>query len=61
MLSDLVQEYDESILKHLQGIKVKISNPGQPLPFVLWFHFEPNDYFTNSVLTKMVQGEVGAR
>ncbi|XP_074227589.1 nucleosome assembly protein 1-like 4 isoform X1 [Camelus bactrianus] len=52
MLSELVQEYDEPILKHLQDIKVKFSEPGQPMSFVLEFHFEPNDYFTNSVLTK---------
>uniref|UniRef100_A0A673U2R9 Nucleosome assembly protein 1 like 4 n=1 Tax=Suricata suricatta TaxID=37032 RepID=A0A673U2R9_SURSU len=52
MLSELVQEYDEPILKHLQDIKVKFSDPGQPMSFVLEFHFEPNDYFTNAVLTK---------
>uniref|UniRef100_A0A452J7L5 Uncharacterized protein n=1 Tax=Gopherus agassizii TaxID=38772 RepID=A0A452J7L5_9SAUR len=52
MLSELVQEYDEPILKHLQDIKVKFSEPGQPMSFSLEFHFEPNDYFTNSVLTK---------
>ncbi|ERE81063.1 cysteinyl-tRNA synthetase, cytoplasmic [Cricetulus griseus] len=52
MLSELVQEYDEPILKHLQDIKVKFSDPGQPMSFVLEFHFEPNDYFTNPVLTK---------
>ncbi|KAJ6665067.1 hypothetical protein lerEdw1_005298 [Lerista edwardsae] len=45
-------EYDEPILKHLQDIKVKFSEPGQPMSFTLEFHFEPNDYFTNSVLTK---------
>ncbi|XP_033612394.1 nucleosome assembly protein 1-like 4 isoform X4 [Fukomys damarensis] len=45
-------EYDEPILKHLQDIKVKFSDPGQPMSFVLEFHFEPNDYFTNPVLTK---------
>uniref|UniRef100_A0A0D9S646 Nucleosome assembly protein 1 like 4 n=1 Tax=Chlorocebus sabaeus TaxID=60711 RepID=A0A0D9S646_CHLSB len=48
----LVQEYDEPILKHLQDIKVKFSDPGQPMSFILEFHFEPNDYFTNSVLMK---------
>ncbi|KAG8125714.1 hypothetical protein E2320_020909 [Naja naja] len=47
MLSELVQEYDEPILKYLQDIKVKFSEPGQPM-----FHFEPNDYFTNSILSK---------
>uniref|UniRef100_A0A7M4FHR8 Nucleosome assembly protein 1 like 4 n=1 Tax=Crocodylus porosus TaxID=8502 RepID=A0A7M4FHR8_CROPO len=52
MLSELVQEYDEPILKHLQDIKVKFSEPGQPMSFSLEFHFGPNDYFTNSVLTK---------
>ncbi|XP_042302977.1 nucleosome assembly protein 1-like 4 isoform X2 [Sceloporus undulatus] len=52
MLSELVQEYDEPILKHLQDIKVKFSEPGQPMSFTLEFHFEPNDYFTNSLLTK---------
>ncbi|XP_013925173.1 PREDICTED: nucleosome assembly protein 1-like 4 isoform X2 [Thamnophis sirtalis] len=52
MLSELVQEYDEPILKYLQDIKVKFSEPGQPMSFTLEFHFEPNDYFTNSILTK---------
>nr|XP_044996354.1 nucleosome assembly protein 1-like 4 [Jaculus jaculus] len=52
MLSELVQECDEPILKHLQDIKVKFSDPGQPMSFVLEFHFEPNNYFTNPVLTK---------
>ncbi|XP_015281382.1 PREDICTED: nucleosome assembly protein 1-like 4 [Gekko japonicus] len=52
MLSELVQEYDEPILKHLQDIKVKFSEPGQPMSFTLEFYFEPNDYFTNTLLTK---------
>ncbi|RMC00174.1 hypothetical protein DUI87_22776 [Hirundo rustica rustica] len=52
MLSELVHEYDEPILKHLQDIKVKFSEPGQPMSFSLEFHFGPNDYFSNSVLTK---------
>uniref|UniRef100_A0A8C7DZI4 Nucleosome assembly protein 1 like 4 n=1 Tax=Naja naja TaxID=35670 RepID=A0A8C7DZI4_NAJNA len=52
MLSELVQEYDEPILKYLQDIKVKFSEPGQPMSFTLEFHFEPNDYFTNSILSK---------
>ncbi|XP_075401326.1 nucleosome assembly protein 1-like 4 isoform X1 [Tenrec ecaudatus] len=52
MLSELVQEYDEPILKHLQDIKVRFSDPGQPMSFVLEFHFEPNDYFSDPVLTK---------
>ncbi|KPP70285.1 nucleosome assembly protein 1-like 4-like [Scleropages formosus] len=53
MLGDLLQEHDEPILKHLQDIKVKFSEPGQPMSFTLEFHFEPNSYFTNTVLTKV--------
>ncbi|XP_072002857.1 nucleosome assembly protein 1-like 1 isoform X2 [Engystomops pustulosus] len=52
LLSDMVQEHDEPILKHLKDIKVKFSDAGQPMSFTLEFHFEPNEYFTNDVLTK---------
>ncbi|KAI4575124.1 hypothetical protein MJG53_003055 [Ovis ammon polii x Ovis aries] len=52
VLSDMVQEHDEPILKHLKDTKVKFSDAGQPMSFVLEFHFEPNEYFTNEVLTK---------
>nr|XP_026252752.1 nucleosome assembly protein 1-like 1 [Urocitellus parryii] len=52
LLSDMVQEHDEPILKHLKDIKVKFSDAGQPMSFILEFHFEPNEYFTNEVLTK---------
>lgn len=38
--------------KHLWDIKVTFSEPAQPMCLVLEFHFEPNDYFTNLVLTK---------
>ncbi|KAK1159867.1 nucleosome assembly protein 1-like 4 isoform X1 [Acipenser oxyrinchus oxyrinchus] len=53
ILSDLVHEHDEPILNHLQDIKVKFSDPGQPLSFTLEFLFEPNDFFNNVVLTKV--------
>uniref|UniRef100_A0A8C2YPA5 Nucleosome assembly protein 1-like 1 n=1 Tax=Chinchilla lanigera TaxID=34839 RepID=A0A8C2YPA5_CHILA len=52
LLSDMVQERDEPILKHLKDIKVKPSDAGQPMSFTLEFHFEPNEYFSNEVLTK---------
>uniref|UniRef100_G3VHF0 Nucleosome assembly protein 1 like 1 n=1 Tax=Sarcophilus harrisii TaxID=9305 RepID=G3VHF0_SARHA len=52
LLSDMVQEHDEPILKHLKDIKVKFSDAGQPMSFTLEFHFEPNEYFTNEMLTK---------
>ncbi|XP_069679426.1 nucleosome assembly protein 1-like 1 [Periplaneta americana] len=51
MLSEMVQEHDEPILKHLYDIKV-IFLESNPMGFVLEFHFSPNEYFSNSVLTK---------
>ncbi|XP_019749745.1 nucleosome assembly protein 1-like 4a isoform X2 [Hippocampus comes] len=53
MLTDMIQEHDEPILKHLKDIQVKFSEPGQPMSFTLEFHFEPNSYFNNAVLTKV--------
>uniref|UniRef100_A0A2K6T917 Nucleosome assembly protein 1 like 1 n=1 Tax=Saimiri boliviensis boliviensis TaxID=39432 RepID=A0A2K6T917_SAIBB len=41
LLSDMVQEHDEPILKRLKDIKVKPTDAGQPKSFVLDFHFEP--------------------
>jgi len=51
LLSEMVQEHDEPILKHLQDIKV-IFLKENPMGFILEFHFEPNDYFANTTLTK---------
>ncbi|XP_012287265.1 nucleosome assembly protein 1-like 1 [Orussus abietinus] len=51
MLAEMVQEHDEPILKHLYDVKV-IFLESNPMGFVLEFHFEPNEYFTNAVLTK---------
>ncbi|KAL6425948.1 nucleosome assembly protein 1-like 1 isoform X3 [Cataglyphis hispanica] len=50
-LADMVQEHDEPILKHLSDVKVKFLE-SNPMGFVLEFHFTPNEYFSNSVLTK---------
>uniref|UniRef100_A0A2C9KDK7 Uncharacterized protein n=1 Tax=Biomphalaria glabrata TaxID=6526 RepID=A0A2C9KDK7_BIOGL len=51
MLSEMVQEHDEPILTHLQDIKVVIHEK-DPVGFTLEFYFEPNEYFTDTVLTK---------
>ncbi|XP_026317862.1 nucleosome assembly protein 1-like 1 isoform X2 [Hyposmocoma kahamanoa] len=50
MLCEMMQEHDEPILKCLQDIKVHMHE--DPIGFTLEFHFLPNDYFTNTVLTK---------
>jgi nucleosome assembly protein 1-like 1 len=49
MLSEMVQEHDEPILKHLRDIKLNL-NPSTG--FTLEFAFGPNEYFTNTSLTK---------
>lgn len=49
-LSENIQSHDEPILQHLTDITLK--QKIEPLSFTLEFHFSPNDYFTNSVLTK---------
>nr|CAD7202987.1 unnamed protein product [Timema douglasi] len=51
MLAEMVQEHDEPILKHLIDIQVLFLE-SNPMGFVLEFHFSPNEYFSNSVLTK---------
>lgn len=49
MLAEMVQPHDEPILRHLQDIQLKLKAGSG---FLLEFVFEPNDYFTNPVLTK---------
>lgn len=51
ILSDMLGEQDEPILRHLQDIRVKLLHEKTP-GFLLEFVFSPNDYFTNAVLTK---------
>ena len=50
MLAEMTEPADEPILKHLKDIKVRMNN--EPMGFTLEFYFEPNEYFTNEVLTK---------
>jgi len=50
LLQEMLQEHDEPILVHLNDIKLKFVD--DPMGFVLEFHFEDNEYFTNKILTK---------
>lgn len=50
IFAEMVQEHDEPILKHLTDVEVKTSK--EPMMFTLYFHFTPNDYFSNTTLTK---------
>ncbi|XP_076368600.1 nucleosome assembly protein 1-like 1 isoform X2 [Tachypleus tridentatus] len=51
MISERIQEHDEPILKDLTDVKVKLLE-SNPMGFILEFHFKPNEYFSNTLLTK---------
>ncbi|XP_004377604.1 nucleosome assembly protein 1-like 3 [Trichechus manatus latirostris] len=51
-LGPMIQKYDEPILKFLSDVSLKFSKPGQPISYQFEFHFLPNPYFRNEVLTK---------
>ena len=51
MLAEMVQETDEPVLEALTDITVTFSEK-DPMGFTLHFHFAPNPFFTNSILTK---------
>jgi len=50
LLASMIQEHDEPILEHLTNVKVDFS--AEPMGFTLEFHFSPNEYFSDAVLTK---------
>lgn len=55
LLADMIQDQDEDILKHLTDIKLIFTgkkDDESEMGFVLEFLFAPNDYFTNTALTK---------
>lgn len=50
-ISSMIQEQDEEVLKYLTDIRA-FSMPSPNLSFQLEFHFAPNPFFQNSILTK---------
>jgi len=61
LIEDMIKEHDEDILKHLIDVTVTLTGDKdeeggkgvtKDMGFVLEFHFSPNDYFSDSVLTK---------
>ncbi|CAD7091930.1 unnamed protein product [Hermetia illucens] len=51
LFETFVKETDEPALKHLVDIRC-VTKPPPDLSFTLEFHFSPNPFFSNSVLTK---------
>jgi hypothetical protein len=56
LISDLIQEHDEPILKYLTDVttSVDMSPPG----FTLLFHFAPNPFFKNTTLKKFYELQI---
>jgi len=50
LLAEMVQDYDEPILKNLTDILLKFHD--EPMGFTLEFQFSENEHFTNKTLTK---------
>lgn len=51
IIGEMIQEWDEPVLKHLKDVRVKM-NAQKPYGYSLEFLFTPNEWFTNDVLTK---------
>ena len=50
ILSDMIQPHDEPVLKKLKEINIVYNK--EPMSYILEFHFAPNEYFKDEVLTK---------
>ncbi|XP_063705690.1 nucleosome assembly protein 1-like 1-A [Culicoides brevitarsis] len=50
VIADMLQPHDEPILKHLQDLK--IVHDANDMAYTIEFHFSPNEYFKDAVLTK---------
>ncbi|XP_055904638.1 nucleosome assembly protein 1-like 1 [Eupeodes corollae] len=51
ILSEMVQEHDEPLLKKLRDIQIKYVEDKEH-SYTLEFHFDKNEYFSNPILTK---------
>ena len=57
LLNGLFEKIDEPVFRHLEDITITI--PETNTGFTLNFYFSPNEYFTNSVLTKEYEMKSG--
>ena len=53
----MIEPHDEPILKHLIDIECELRDR-KPYNFKLNFHFSPNEYFSNTVLSKTYEFKV---
>ena len=51
LISDMIQEHDEPVLKHLSDVRVRLHDQ-KPYGYTLEFHFNDNEFLNSKVLTK---------
>jgi len=59
VLSELIKEQDEPVLKHLIDVRITMQDEAQQKGFTIEFEFTPNEYFTNTILTKSYELRTG--
>lgn len=59
VVSEIIREHDEPVLKHLIDVRLKMQNETDQKGFAIEFEFTPNDYFTNTILTKSYKLRTG--
>ncbi|CAF3091386.1 unnamed protein product [Rotaria sp. Silwood2] len=59
VVSELIREQDEEVLKHLIDIRLTMQNEAEHKGFTVEFEFTPNEYFTNTILTKSYELRTG--
>jgi len=59
VVSELIKEQDEDVLKHLIDVRITMQNEGEQRGFTIEFEFTSNEYFTNTILTKSYELRTG--
>jgi len=59
VLSELIKEHDEPVLKHLIDVRITMQNEAEQKGFTIEFEFTPNEYFSNTTLTKSYELRTG--
>ncbi|CAF1646789.1 unnamed protein product [Adineta ricciae] len=59
ILAELIKEHDEPVLKHLIDVRITMQNEAAEKGFTIEFEFTPNEYFSNTILTKFYELRTG--
>lgn len=59
VLSELIKEHDEPVLKHLVDVRITMHDTAEQKGFTIEFEFASNEYFSNTTLTKFYELRTG--